>query len=261
MAWIESYHAHHDDHDYIMHHTYSEPENALYMGIELEVDIAGCNSDAATCFDECFSVHGDPEFVMFEEDGSICDGFEIITNPATLAFHRQIRHCYEDGFRNLVRRGYRSFNTNSCGLHIHVNRSYFGAHDGIQDENIEKVLMIVDKFWDKILIFSRRDAMSAERWAAKLNKSPKEIVEDMREHNLGRYNCVNLCPVNTIEFRIFKGTLNPHSFFASLELVNNICEFARNHTVYDIFSMTWNDLIHGEEIVEFWERVKNRSVS
>lgn len=260
MAYIESYHAHHSDHDYIMHKTRGEDTNVPYMGFELEVDIGGCNNEMATEVDRCFFVHDDPEFLMFEEDGSICDGFEIITNPGTLEFHRLIRHCYEDAFRKLVRHGYRSYNTNSCGLHIHVNRSYFGDDCEAQNTNIEKVLMIAEKFWDEILVFSRRDSESANRWASKLNESLQEVIEDMRNDDISRYKCVNLYPTNTIEFRIFKGTLNPHSLFASLELVNNICEYALHHSSNEVAAMSWNDLLHGEEICGFWERVKNRSV-
>lgn len=260
MAQIESYHAHHSGHDYIMHKMPNEATNVPYMGIELEVDIGGYSNQAATDFDECFTVHNDPEFLMFEEDGSIDEGFEIITNPATLEFHRQIRHCYEDAFRKLVRKGYRSSNTNSCGLHIHVNRSYFGDSCEGQNNNIEKVLMIAEQHWDEFLIFSRRDAESADRWASKLDASPQEIIENMRIGNLRRYKCVNLYPNNTIEFRIFKGTLNPHSLFASLELVNNICEFAMHHSESEVANMSWNDLLHGDEICTYWERVKNRSV-
>ena len=76
----------------------------------------------------------------------------------------------------------------------------------------------------------------------------------------GRYNCINLQNEATIEFRIFKGTLNPSSFFATLELVNNICKFALSHTADEVNAMSWSDLLDGEEIADFWERVKDRIV-
>lgn len=260
MACIHSYHYHHEGHDYIKHRVPTE-SSAPYMGIELEVDKGGELDESATAFEQCFTIHDDPEFLMFETDGSIDDGFEIITNPATLAYHKAIRQSYENGFRALVRLGYRSFNTNTCGMHIHVNRNFFGRSKTKQNENIEKVVAISEKFYDEMLVFSRRDEESARSWARKWEDEPHEIIENMENDNLyTRYACVNLRNTNTIEFRIFKGTMNPNSFFASLELVHNICVYAKSHTLADIDTMEWTDLIHGDDIVDFWERVKNRIV-
>lgn len=260
MASIHYYHYHHESgHDYIKHNTANE-SGSPYLGIELEVDKGGCSDRAATAFDEKFTVHNDPEWLMFENDGSLNNGFEIITNPGTLAFHKALRQSYEDGFRTLVRMGYRSFNTDTCGMHVHVNRDFFGDYFE-QDEHLEKVVAISEKFYDELLTFSRRDMDDADSWAKKWEDDPHEIIEDMEKEELDtRYACVNLCPQNTIEFRIFKGTLNPKSFFASLELVNNICVWVMNHSLADVDTMEWTDLIHGDEIEAFWERVKNRVV-
>lgn len=261
MASIYYYHYHHESgHDYIKHDI-ANGSNLPYLGIELEVDKGGCSDRAATAFDEKFTVHNDPEWLMFENDGSLDNGFEIITNPGTLAFHKALRQSYEDGFRTLVRMGFRSFNTNTCGMHIHVNRDFFGNNVNAQNNNIEKIIAISEKFYDELLTFSRRDMDDADSWAKKWEDDPHEIIEDMEAEELDtRYACVNLCPSCTIEFRIFKGTLNPKSFFASLELVNNICVWAMNHSLADVDTMEWTDLIHGDEIEDFWERVKNRVV-
>lgn len=261
MASIHYYHYHHESgHDYIKHDI-ANGSNLPYLGIELEVDKGGCSDRAATAFDESFTVHSDPEWLMFETDGSLNNGFEIITNPATLAFHNSMRQSYEAGFRTLVRMGFRSFNTDTCGMHIHVNRDFFGASYAEQNSNIEKVVAISEKFYNELLTFSRRDMDDADTWAKKWDDDPHEIIENMVNDDIdNRYTCVNLRPIYTIEFRIFKGTLNPKSFFASLELVNNICVWAVNHTLADVDTMDWTDLIHGDEIVDFWERVKNRVV-
>ena len=264
MASIYGYHSHHcNGHEYIKHYVAEHGEGAStapLMGIELEVDKGGNSDDAATAFDECFTIHDDPEFLMFEDDGSLSDGFEIITNPATLQYHKRLRSSYEEGFRTLVHRGYRSYNTTTCGMHVHVNRTFFGLSNAEQNDVIERVIAITEKFWDELLIFSRRDNYTASRWAAKFDKPTHEIIEEMIDERDERYNCINLQNEATIEFRIFKGTLNPRSFFATLELVNNICKFALCHTADEVNAMSWSDLLDGEEIAEFWERVKDRIV-
>lgn len=42
----------------------------------------------------------------------------------------------------------------------------------------------------------------------------------------GRYICVNLQNRDTVEFRMFRGTLKPNTIFATLELLDRICDLA-----------------------------------
>lgn len=258
---IRGYHSHHHNgHEFVKHKTNSDVRAMPYMGIELEVDKGGESDNTADEVENLFSLTDDNEFIYFESDGSIDNGFEIITNPATLSFHCSLRGNYERMFRYLVKRGYRSFNTRTCGFHIHVNRDYFGRRNDIQADNIRKVLVICDKFWDNLAKFSRRDADSLSRWAGRYNVAPEEVIDNMRADSLSRYRCVNLCNARTIEFRMFKGTLNPLSFYGSLELVNNICVYAKNHTDEEIRHMQWEELLEGNEVFALWDKVKNRTV-
>ena len=82
----------------------------------------------------------------------------------------------------------------------------------------------------------------------------------MNRNSLSRYRYLNLCNTQTIEFRMFKGTLNPLSFYGSLELVNNICVYAKTHSEEAIRNMRWEELLDGNEVSALWDKVKNRSV-
>jgi len=259
MASIHYYHydKDEDNHELKFHKMSSEGYYPLYLGIELEVDKGGYSDSEATGFYDCFgTVDNDREFVVFENDGSIDNGFEIITNPATLSFHRSLRENYQNGFKRLVKDGYRSYNTSTCGMHIHVNRDYF------EDEDIEVLLSVFDKFWPEIEKFSRRTRSDLARWAKKIEKSPKEIIEIMNDdkYYLDRYSAINLQNDSTIEFRLFKGTLNPVSFFAALEFVNNVCVWSVTHNICQLDNARFEDFLQSDEIKMFWERIKNRSV-
>ena len=258
---IRGYHSHHHDgHEFVKHKTTSDARSVPYMGIELEVDKGGERDDVTDEIQGLFSVMDDNEFIYFESDGSINNGFEIITNPATLNFHSALRNSYETMFRYLVKKGYRSFNTNTCGFHIHVNRNYFGQTRVAQAQNIKKVLLICDKFWDNMVKFSRRDIDAISRWAEKYSIDPENVIEEMNRNSLSRYRYLNLCNTQTIEFRMFRGTLNPLSFYGSLELVNNICVYAKTHSEEAIRDMHWEELLNGNEVSALWDKVKNRSV-
>lgn len=246
---IHYYHYHHND-DWETRFFGGENNGQnLFMGIELEVDSMREN-DNDSCSDSIQNLFPDG-FIYFEDDGSLENGFENITSPATLNFHLQNKENYCEMFKYLVSKGYRSFNTNTCGMHVHVNKNFLES-----DETIENILYIFDKFWDNIQIFSRRNSDTLNRWARKNDKDPIELVDDMHEGYSDRYSCVNLCNENTIEFRIFRGTLNPKSFFASLIFIDNLVRICNDSNRHSIKNKTWEDFIP-ESIKDYWRAVKN----
>ena len=223
----------------------------LFLGLELEIDDGNNRQDTAREMKDCM-----PEnFITMENDGSLDYGFENITQPATLEYHTSIRNNYEDMFQIAKSNGFRSHNTSTCGYHIHFNRTFF---EDRQDENIAKLLYLVEKFWDELVKFSRRNYERLEKWANKYDKTPSEVVEDMKCHNLNRYHAVNLTNRNTIEFRMFRGTLKSETFFATLQLVDTIVRYVKDHTNNDIQSLQFTDLLVTDELKTYWERVKNR---
>ena len=223
----------------------------LFLGLELEIDNGEDREDTAREMKDCM-----PEnFITMEYDGSLDCGFENITQPSTLDYHLSIRNDYEDMFEVAKSNGFRSHNTRTCGYHIHFNRTFF---EDKQDECIAKLLYLVEKFWDELVKFSRRNYENLERWAKKYDKAPNEVVEDMKCHNLDRYRAINLTNRNTIEFRMFRGTLKSETFFATLQLVDTIVRYVKEHTNNDIQSLEFTELLVTDELKTYWERVKNR---
>lgn len=223
----------------------------LFLGLEIEIDDGSDREDTAREMKDCM-----PEnFITMEYDGSLDCGFENITQPSTLDYHLSIRNNYEDMFQVAKENGFRSHNTRTCGYHIHFNRTFF---EDKQDECIAKLLYLVEKFWDELVKFSRRNYENLERWAKKYDKAPNEVVEDMKCHNLDRYRAINLTNRNTIEFRMFRGTLKSETFFATLQLVDTIVRYVKEHSNNDIQSLEFTELLVTDELKSYWERVKNR---
>lgn len=223
----------------------------LFLGVELEVDDGSDREDTAREMKNAMPT----DFITMENDGSLDDGFENITQPATLDYHLSIRNNYEKMFQIAKENGFRSHNTSTCGYHIHFNRSFF---EDKEDECIAKLLYLVEKFWDELVKFSRRNYDNLNRWAKKYDKTPDEVVDDMKSHNLDRYHAINLTNRETIEFRMFRGTLKSETFFATLQLVDTIVRYVKEHTNNDIQSLQFIDLLITDELKTYWERVKNR---
>ena len=50
-----------------------------------------------------------------------------------------------------------------------------------------------------------------------------------KECSQRRYNCINLLPKETVEFRIFRGTLKANTILTALKFLNCVCELMVNH--------------------------------
>ena len=247
---IHSYHHSHDEE--IVFFGGEDNGEELFLGLEIEVDNGADREHTASEMKNAMPTN----FITMERDGSLDCGFENITQPATLEYHKSIRQNYEDMFAIAKRGGFRSHDTSTCGYHIHFNRSFF---EDRQDENVAKLLYLVEKFWDELVKFSRRNYCNLERWAKKYDKSPAEVIVDMKNYNLNRYHAINLTNHSTIEFRMFRGTMNIETFFATLQLVDTIVRYVKTHNNNDIQSLQFTDLLVTDELKTYWERVKNRN--
>ncbi|MGN0631927.1 MAG: amidoligase family protein [Ruminococcus sp.] len=229
-----------------------------YFGIELEIDGAGKDDDYA---DEILDIaNADSTYIYIKSDGSLDDGMEIVSHPMTLDYHK--KYCWSDIMRKAVSLGYRSHQTSTCGLHIHINRTAFSDNREEQDEIISRILYFVEHHWNELLKFSRRSEYTMNRWAARYGyeHTPKAIMDKAKKGNNGRYAAVNLCNYHTVEFRMFRGTLKYNTFIAAIELVNRICDVAMYNTDESIAKISWSDFVAGITEPELIRYLKERNL-
>jgi len=215
----------------------------FFMGVELEIDKGGEYDENAKLLLDIANC--DKERIYCKHDGSINDGFEIVSHPMSLDYHINEMN-WTDVFDKAVNMDYRSHNTSTCGMHIHVNRSAFGKDIDTQEAVIGRIVFFVEKHWNELVKFSRRTPDNLNRWAAKyatISDTTKETYKKAKDKRLGRYVAVNLENYNTIEFRLFRGTLCHSTFIATLQLVYEICRFAILLSDRESEEMSWSDFV------------------
>ena len=227
----------------------------MFFGVELELDKGGEDDDKAEEILSCT----DSDHLYIKHDGSLDDGMELVSHPMTLEYH-QNSMPWKNIVETAVDLGYRSHQTGTCGLHVHVNRKAFGCDRSEQDEVISRILYIVERFWQEMLRFSRRTEYQINRWAARygMKDNPKQVMDNAKKGDKGRYACINLCNYNTIEFRIFRGTLKYNTLIATLQMVEHICETAMELTDEEITALSWPEFIERINYEELIQYLKER---
>jgi len=230
--------------------------DTLYLGVELEVDNGGKDSENAETLLEIGN--RTDEHIYIKSDGSLDDGFEIVSHPMTLEYHK--KYCWREIMRKAVNLGYRSHQTSTCGLHIHVNRNAFGDNQADQEEVIAKILYFVEVHWNEICCFSRRKEYNLNRWATRygFEKTGKQILDKAKSNSCGRYTAVNLCNYSTIELRMFRGTLKYNTFIAALQLVYEICNAALFMSQEELEKLSWTEFVKRIEHPELIQYLKER---
>lgn len=231
-------------------------DSYMYFGVELEVDDGGKDNENAKRLKDIANVHG--EHIYIKSDSSIDDGFEIVGHPMVLDYHMN-KMDWESVLHEAVEMDYKSHDTSTCGLHIHVNRDSFGANQAEQEEIISRILFFVEKHWNEIFRFSRRTESNMNRWSCRLGmeKSGKEILDKAKDCG-NRYVAVNLRNYSTIEFRLFRGTLKYNTFIATLQFVSEICRVALTMSEEEIDSMSWSEFVRSVRYDELIQYLKER---
>lgn len=230
-----------------------------YFGVELEIDGAGeVNTNAERICDiaECNGA----EYLYCKHDGSLEEGFELVTHPMSLPYHLN-NMPWAQILRSAASMGYLSHQADTCGLHIHVNRTAFGETERKQDACIARILYFFEKHWEELLKFSRRSQYQLDRWAARYGYKdrPQDILEHAKKGaHASRYTCVNLTNSQTVEFRIFRGTLKYNTLIATLQLVDRVCDVALFLSDEEIKAMSWTTFVSGCTQPELVQYLKER---
>lgn len=198
----------------------------LMMGIELEVDKRRGGNDIFGCTKEVYSMSSNENHFYMKEDGSLSNGFEIVSHPMSLDFHKKFN--WKKVFMTCVLHGFNSHNTSSCGMHVHISRNYLSTLECV------RLGMFVAFYKNKFEILSRRE----ENYDyAKFKYVGKGSFKHAGTSDDGRYEAINWTNLSTIEFRLFKGTLLHETFFATLELVHAVTHFVKTVNTNQIYGV------------------------
>ncbi len=213
-----------------------------FFGVELEIDRGGYSHSNA---DRILSLaNRNIEHIYIKSDGSLDEGFEIVTHPMTLDYH--MKNMDWIGVANrAIELGYLSHKTSTCGLHVHVNRDSFSKDYEEQERAIGNVLYIIERFWQELLRFSRRTESQLQRWASRYGYKdvPSDVYKHAKDTCGDRYKCINILNRSTIEFRIFRGTLKYNTIIATLQLVDEICKVASSVSEKELSEISWSTFV------------------
>lgn len=225
----------------------------LFIGCEIET----CKGDYEERKEITKRYGNDEKFIYQMRDGSLDNyGIECITQPFSLEFWKQFD--FEGWFKALVQAGARAHDTSCCGLHVHLSKEWFGNTTEEQELCAGVVTQIMGEFKRELQKFARRTDTSwchyPDEYDFSYNrKLSNEEKKDIKKHNKcgkygdSRYDCLNTQNCCTYEFRIFKGTLNPVTYRASVYLCIRLIDYAKKKIADNNTEYSWEEFINFKE--------------
>jgi hypothetical protein len=212
---------------------HGDSKRGVYMGFELETQIRGGSLDEAAQFTS--TALATDSVGIIKHDASIgrdgYDGFEIVTQPHTHLQYREHSATLWDTI-NILRNKYgaRSWDTKSCGLHIHVSRAGFssGAHMHRFISFVYSNAPHMMRFAGRKTDYARFNDVYTFNEYDQPVRSFKHKVTSPRRSNTERYSAVNTQNMDTLELRFFRGTMNTSTILSALDLVQAMVEYTRD---------------------------------
>lgn len=237
---------------------YGRGDNMPFMGVELEIE--AMNGDIHELSD-IIRGHDPNENLLYQKsDGSLNNGIEIVSHPATLRYHRDYMP-WKQLLSDLAQAGARSHDARTCGLHIHLSKNSVKPVD-----LIKTVYLYYSPTWQTLLTRVCRRHLGTYHAMTGKDVSKPRLHLATNAHS--RYELVNTNHV-TIEFRQPRGTLKYTSFMAALELVTSLREFVGTQGIthiidtaktldrYCLFVLTHDEYINLAQFVRDLDEEQN----
>lgn len=209
------------------------------IGVELEVE---CNSRAIK---NDINARLRSNWLLMERDGSLSDnGIEFITIPMRPVDIKKSTTWAK--FIGYMSDKAKSWNTSTCGLHVHIGREILGDSAEEKSETLGKLLYLYHhwlkdhdtniKIYGRARAYHDQDGKVREGDAVKVLGSKvlkvKEVRNDLKakltERSLrDRYFDINNRNTFTIEFRKGRGSLNTDRIISVIEYSELMCLYCR----------------------------------
>jgi hypothetical protein len=224
----------------------------VLMGLELEMEVrSGDREDHAVALLDAVGVHKGYRYACLEHDGSLNNGFEMVTGWTGLDVHREQLQRFTQPIRGL-----KSHDTSTCGLHVHICK-----RDMTLFHAVKMVLFINDSGNQRLIrTLARRD--SSRYSQVKNKKASYDWIKNAKQYSDGgkgrvlqmlnndRYEALNFQNERTVEFRLFKGTLRYETILACLEFTYATWFFCRDTGTNELTTPNFLEFISRPENLE-----------
>jgi hypothetical protein len=206
-----------------------------HFGVEVEMESEeGRGQDALDYFRDTFRL---TEF-YYKGDGSLYseDAIEMVSHPRTLDSWHEILPRLRDGMDHARRVGMRSWNTETCGIHIHIDSRAFG-------ESSAHLYRFAQFIYRNEVAMTRLAGRGDVEYShcfdtyARRHYLANQVKQRRRGMSAGdRYMWINLQNRSTVEVRMFRGSLVPERLLADIEFLHALLEYTRTMTTRQAFA-------------------------
>ena len=231
-------------------------DKPYFIGVELEMELDGhYQSDIEykleTAMHEVESVEYYLNLIEFKEDGSLDDGVEMVTAPTNL---EQFKKDIVPLIQELQKKGFTSEVGGRCGNHIHISRDIFS------EDAQARLVLIYAKFESLIKILSRRNGKNnyCQDVLDTVSGVSLELSDTIvkRQKAKSKFTAINFNNTNTIEFRVFRGTMNTNVLIANIQLVQLIADLALQElSIQNILDLNFSQLVNKMVDAEYNELI------
>lgn len=203
-----------------------------FYGMEIEIGDSIGTRDGAEVVYPLLNTSGRRAYL--KRDSSIrTGGYECVTHPMS---SRSLHEWIDTDFARAKIARHTCWNTDGCGVHIHVSR------DSIGKLTLFKLNVLLNMLRGKnnlnfIKFFTNRTPNALNHWAKVSNQLPFTFLESIKNGNgytYDRYVAVNQQNEKTIEFRIFNGSVDQAVLHSYLEFVECVLDFCTNTAIKNI---------------------------
>lgn len=225
-------------------------KKTLFLGIELETE--NFSGSLYSTNEIAEKVQSLTSFIYLKEDGSLTNGFEIVSHPFSWNWYRKNKSIFSKILSTLRDSKFRSYQSGNCGLHIHLTRNYF------TNLEVYKIVKFFECEKDFITSLSQRNNGSTH-YCQKNIDNPKYIAKN--KYGSDRYRECNLTNCETIEFRFFRGTTNEASFLKAIQFCFSFTNWIKQASLNDInkksyYQFVLNNKKSNKHLIDFIERKK-----
>lgn len=233
-------------------HNYSYKPNPVFFGksgenlhLGLELEVENVNEGHKRYESDNIAEMVSNELFYCKYDGSIDCGFEVVSHPMSYGY---ITGKGKSGITKMLdtlrNNGMRSYQTETCGMHVHLSKKAIG------NLTLYKILKLFYENKKFILKISNRKSSKLNEYAS-LGDEPEGRSGRMHRYEKAKYKntgerflAINLENRQTLEIRIFRGTLKEKSFLKNIEFCHSIVIYSKETSIRDIELGTYRNFIY-----------------